>query len=67
MSNALKNALLQDIQQSLFKALDETREIVTTHLQDEGDTCSDCQRVCFLNTLHSLETLITGISVDDLK
>jgi len=66
-ADSFKVALLSDIQQSLTKPLDEIKEIVTLHLRDEGDTCTDYQRVCLLNQLHSLEALVNGISVEDLK
>ena len=66
-ADPFKVALLHDIQQSLSKSLDEIREIVTIHLNDQGDTCGDCQRICSINQLHSLETLVTGLSVSDLK
>jgi hypothetical protein len=66
MSNqpdSFKTALLSDIQQSLEKTLDEAREIITIHLKHESDKCSDCQCVCLLNQLSSLEALVNGISV----
>ena len=66
-ADPFKVALLSDIQQSLSKPLDEIREIIIIHLNDNGDKCCDCQRICLLNQLYSLEALITGISVDDLK
>lgn len=66
-TDSFKFALLSDIQQSLTKPLDEIKEIVTLYLRDEGDTCTDCQRVCLLNQLSSLESLVTGTSVDGLK
>ena len=65
--DAFKTALLRDIQQSLEKTLDEAREIITIHLRNKGDKCCDCQRVCLLNQLSSLEALVNGTSVDDLK
>jgi len=64
---AIKTALLSDVQQALTKPLDEIREIIMIHLKDQGDSCADCQRVCLLNALHSLEALVTGISADDLS
>ena len=67
MNDPVKTALLADIQQSLRKTLDEIKEIITIHLNDHGDTCSDCQRICLLNQLYSLEALVNGISVEDLK
>ena len=70
MSNqpdSFKVALLSDIQQSLNKPLDEIREIITLYLKNEGDKCCDCQRVCLLNQLYSLEALVSGISLNDLK
>ena len=66
-NNAIKTALLSDVQHALTKPLDEIREIVMIHLNDQGDTCADCQRVCLLNALSSLEALVTGISVNDLS
>ena len=65
-TDSFKFALLSDIQQALEKTLDETREIITIHLSNKGDKCCDCQRVCLLNQLSSLEALVKGISVDDL-
>jgi len=65
-ADPFKVALLSDIQHSLSKPLDEIREIITLHLKNEGDKCCDCQRVCLLNQLSSLEALVNGISVDDL-
>ena len=66
-SDSFKKVLLSDIQQSLEKTLDEVREIITIHLKNKGDTCGDCQRICLLNQLYSLEALVNGISAEDLK
>ncbi len=65
-TDAFKLALLSDIQQSLEKTLDEAKEIITIHLSNKGDKCCDCQRICLLNQLSSLEALVNGISVEDL-
>ena len=67
MTDPVKTALLTDIQQSLLKIIDEAREIVATYLNDEGDKCADCQRICLELSINELEATINGISVSDLK
>ena len=57
----------KDIAEQLDELADEMYSIVHRKMPEKGDECEDSQRICLLNALDELSSLINGISEKDFE
>ena len=57
---------LAKLKELLYAQTEEAR-VLADCLKNDGDTCSTSQRMCLINAIHEVDSVIAGITKEDIS